>query len=53
MPTIIRPNRFFYIGYAMYLEGKDGARENLEKAIARGLGGDHLETANKALAELK
>ncbi|MEW5993850.1 MAG: hypothetical protein AB1744_05575, partial [Candidatus Zixiibacteriota bacterium] len=46
------PEPYFRLGMAMHKEGKEGARENLEKAIELGLRGDHLETARQTLADL-
>jgi len=47
-----RPEPFFRIGMAMYMEGKPEARENLLKAVALGLVGRQLEQANETLAKL-
>lgn len=43
---------YYYLGYGKYLEGKDGARESLTKAIDMGLRGEDLQRAQKALKEL-
>ena len=40
-----RPEPFYWIGMAMVKEGKEEAKENLQKAIMLGLLGDKLETA--------
>jgi tetratricopeptide (TPR) repeat protein len=47
-----RPEPFFRIGMAMYMEGKPEAKETLQKAIALGLVGEELEQAKETLAKL-
>jgi len=47
------PEPFFRLGMAMYKEGKEEAKENLEKAIELGLIGEDLKTARQVLQELK
>ncbi len=46
------PEPFFWMGMAMFMEEKEEARENLEKAIELGLRGEDLETARQTLQKL-
>jgi len=46
------PEPFFRIGMAMFMEEKEEARENLEKAIELGLKGENLEIARQTLQKL-
>jgi len=46
------PGPFFWIGYAMYEEGKPEAKANLEKAIKLGLSGEKLATAKDLISKL-
>lgn len=46
------PEPFFRIGMAMFMEEKEEARENLEKAIELGLKGEYLEIARQTLQKL-
>jgi tetratricopeptide (TPR) repeat protein len=46
------PEPFFWIGMAMFMEKKEEARENLEKAIELGLRGKNLEIARQTLQKL-
>jgi tetratricopeptide (TPR) repeat protein len=45
------PEPLFYLGLAMSREGSPEARKNLEKAIAMGLRGDNLKTAQDILGK--
>lgn len=47
-----RPEPFYWIGMAMEREGKEEARENLQKAIMLGLVGDKLEKAQELVESL-
>jgi hypothetical protein len=46
------PEPFFRVGMAMFMEEKEEARENLEKAIELGLKGEKLEIARQTLQKL-
>jgi tetratricopeptide (TPR) repeat protein len=46
------PEPFFRIGMAMFMEEKEEAGENLEKAIELGLKGEYLEIARQTLQKL-
>lgn len=46
------PEPFFRMGMAMYMEGKEEAEENLQKAIELGLKGEDLELARQTLEKL-
>ncbi len=46
------PEPYFYIGMAMYQEGKKEAKENLTKAIKLGLHGENLKIARETLKKL-
>ncbi|MDF1545182.1 MAG: tetratricopeptide repeat protein [bacterium] len=48
-----RPLPFYWLGVATHLENKDGAAENLVKAIDLGLRGNELKEANKILVSLR
>lgn len=47
-----KPGAFYWIGYAMYNEGKPEAKENLEKSISFGLSGDKLIYAQDLISKL-
>jgi len=46
------PEPPFWVGMAMFMEGKDGARDKLQEAIRLGLKGDQLERAQETLAKM-
>jgi tetratricopeptide (TPR) repeat protein len=46
------PGLNYYLGYGLYVEEREGAREPLEKAISLGLQGADLQRAEKALKKL-
>jgi tetratricopeptide (TPR) repeat protein len=46
------PEPFFRIGMAMFMEEKEEAKGNLEKAIELGLKGEYLEVARQTLQKL-
>lgn len=47
-----QPEIYYYQGYAKFVEGTDGAKELLNKAVELGLSGDDLKRAKDALAKL-
>ena len=47
-----QPEIYYYQGYAEYIEGTDGAKELLKKAVSLGLSGDDLNRAREALGKL-
>ena len=51
--NVDRPEGYFRMGMALYMEGDSKTRSYLEKAIELGLKGDDLETARETLAGLK
>jgi tetratricopeptide (TPR) repeat protein len=47
-----QPEIYYYQGYAQFVEGTDGAKKLLEKAVSLGLGGEDLNRAREALGKL-
>ena len=47
-----QPEIYYYQGYAKYVEGTEGSKELLQKAVALGLSGEDLNRAREALGKL-